>query len=179
VPRLFILSRKAYLSKSVLRGWQQFFFAVFIAVFAGLSFLKGSMDPSIYISLSILLFSGCCIAAFWFSYGRKAVWAGLFPLGFLVLMTPVPDAWRQRVIVFLQYGSAVVTDWFFSAANIPFSRDGVIIVLPSVTIEIAQECSGIRSSVILSLPALCWDICFSGKSVEDHPDVIAGSSYNY
>lgn len=139
------------------------FFAVFIAVFAGLSFLKGSMDPSIYISLSILLFSGCCIAAFWFSYGRKAVWAGLFPLGFLVLMTPVPDAWRQRVIVFLQYGSAVVTDWFFSAANIPFSRDGVIIVLPSVTIEIAQECSGIRSSVILFIAGLVLGHLFLRK----------------
>ena len=78
-------------------------------------------------------------------------------------MTPLPDSLRHRVIVFLQYGSAVVTDWFFSAANIPFSRDGVIIVLPTVTIEIAQECSGIRSSVILVIAGLVLGHLFLRK----------------
>ncbi len=139
------------------------FFAIFIAFFAVLSFLNGGMDPSVYISLSILLFSGCCITAFWFSFGGRAVWEGLFPLGFLVLMTPLPDAWRECVIVFLQYGSAVITDWFFNAANIPYSRHGVIIMLPSVTIEIAQECSGIRSSLILFIAGLVLGHLFLRK----------------
>jgi len=139
------------------------FFAALIFLFVGLSFLKGEVDPSVYISLSILLFSACCMAAFWFSYGSKAAWAAMFPLGFLVLMTPLPDAWRERVITFLQYGSAVVTDWFFSVANIPFSRDGVIIVLPSVTIEIAQECSGIRSSLVLFIAGIVLGHLFLRK----------------
>lgn len=139
------------------------FFGIFVAVFACTAIFARGMDSSLYISLSILLFAGCCIATFWFSYGGKAFWSGLFPLCFLVLMTPLPDALRDRVIVFLQYGSAVVTDWFFSAANIPFSRDGVIIVLPSVTIEIAQECSGIRSSVILVIAGLVLGHLFLRK----------------
>lgn len=160
---LLYLEQKSIFAQVSFARLAAVFFVAFIAIFTGLSLLNGGMDPSIYISLSILLFSGCCIVAFWFSYGRKAVWAGLFPLGFLVLMTPLPDAWRQRVIVFLQYGSAVVTDWFFSGANIPFSRDGVIIVLPSVTIEIAQECSGIRSSVILFLAGLVLGHLFLRK----------------
>lgn len=138
--------------------------AVLIGIFACISFVARGMDASAYISLSILLFSGCCIAVFWFSYGRAALWSGFFPLCFLVCMTPLPDALRNRVIVFLQYGSAVVTDWFFNVANIPFARDGVVIILPTVTIEIAQECSGIRSSVILVLAGLVLGHLFLRKT---------------
>ena len=160
---LIYLEQKSIFARVSFARLAAMFFVGFIALFIALSFLNGGMDPSVYISLSILFFSGCCIAAFWFAYGGKAVWAGLFPLGFFVLMTPLPDAWRQRVIVFLQYGSAVISDWFFSAANIPYSRDGVIIVLPSVTIEIAQECSGIRSSLILFIAGLVLGHLFLRK----------------
>jgi len=160
---LIYLEQKSIFARVNFTRLAVLFFAVFIAFFAALSFFNRSFDPSIYISLSILLFSVCCIAAFWFSYGGKAVWTGLFPLGFLILMTPLPDAWRERVIVFLQHGSAVISDWFFNAANIPYTREGVIIVLPSVTIEIAQECSGIRSSLILFIAGLVLGHLFLRK----------------
>lgn len=124
-------------------------FAAFIGLYVGIRFFVPALAPSVFVSLAILLFTGCCMAAFISSYGRKAFRAGLFPLCFLVCSTPLPDSFRERVITFLQHSSALVTDWFFSAANIPFTREGVIIVLPKVTIEIAQECSGIRSSLIL------------------------------
>jgi len=91
----------------------------------------------------------------------------------------VPDALRNRVIVFLQHGSAVGTDWFFSVANIPFSRDGVVIALPTVSIEIAQECSGIRSSFDSGDCRVgIWGICFWGKPGEICSGGIARSSYN-
>ena len=160
---LIYLEQKSIFSQISFTRLAAVFFAIFIALFVALSLLNGGMGPSVYISLSILLFSGCCITAFWFSYGSKAVWAGLFPLGFLVLMTPLPDVWRERVIMFLQQGSAVISDWFFNAANIPYSRDGVIIVLPSVTIEIARECSGIRSSLILFIAGLVLGHLFLRK----------------
>ena len=139
-------------------------FAVFAVTFVCITFLARGIDASTYISLSILLFSGCSIAAFLCSYGSAAFRSALFPVCFLVFMTPLPDALRERVIVFLQYGSALVTDWFFTVANIPFSRDGVIIMLPTVTIEIAQECSGIRSSLILVIAGLVLGHLFLRKT---------------
>jgi exosortase len=127
---------------------------VFIGTFL-ITVLHGTaLDSTSLISLSIFLFSACCIVAFLFSYGSEAFRLASFPLFFLLLMTPWPDAMRNRVIVFLQHGSALATDWFFSIANIPFSREDVVITLPSVTIEIAQECSGIRSTLILFLAAV-------------------------
>jgi exosortase len=129
-------------------------FVASIGIYVCVAVISHRIGFSTYIALSILLFSACCVAAFLASYGQAASRLALFPLGFLLLMTPWPDALRIRVITFLQHGSAVGTDWFFSLANIPFSRDGVIIVLPSVTIEIAQECSGIRSSLVLVIAGL-------------------------
>ncbi len=130
---------------------------LYLALLGAFAYVAGhsaTMDPSSYISLSILLFAGCCISAFLFSYGVQAARAAAFPLFFLVLMTPMTDSLRERTITFLQNGSAVVTDWFFTAARIPFRREGVVLTLPIVTIEIAQECSGIRSSIVLFLVGL-------------------------
>jgi exosortase len=125
-----------------------------ICVFGWLAWRRAEIGPSVYISLSILLFAISCVAAFLFCYGGKAFRAALFPLLFLLLMAPMPDGFLNRTVTFLQYASASVTDWFFTAAGVPFARDGVVISLPSVTIEIAQECSGIRSSMVLLLAGL-------------------------
>ena len=129
-------------------------YMIFIGTFAYLARNAGLMDASNYIAFSVLLFAGCCIATFLFCYGFHALRAGAFPVFFLILMTPLPDGLRNHVVTFLQYGSAEVTDWFFTASGIPFTRSGVILALPTVTIEIAQECSGIRSSLILFISGL-------------------------
>ena len=129
-------------------------YVIFIGAFAYLASRASEIDASNYVALSILLFTASCIAAFLFSYGFHALQAGGFPVFFLILMTPLPDGLRNQGISFLQYGSAEVTDWLFTASGIPFTRSGVILALPSVTIEIAQECSGIRSSLILVISGL-------------------------
>lgn len=129
-------------------------FVICVTAYLGLRISFTGITSSVLITASILLFSGACIAAFLCAYGRSAFRLALFPLLFLFLMAPLPDGTRERVITFLQNGSALGTEWFFSAASIPFSRDGVIFALPSVTIEIAQECSGIRSSLILVIAGL-------------------------
>src|SRR5262249_17442848 len=71
-----------------------------------------------------------------------------------LLMAPMPDGIREKVVTFLQIGSAEVTAWFFSIGHIPFTREGVVLALPTVTIEVARECSVIRSSLILFLTSL-------------------------
>ncbi|HSS98401.1 MAG TPA: hypothetical protein VLK33_15290, partial [Terriglobales bacterium] len=63
---LIYLEQKSIFARISLTRLAASFFILFMLVFASLSFLNGGMDPSVYISLSILLFSGCCIGAFWF-----------------------------------------------------------------------------------------------------------------
>ncbi len=135
-------------------AWGGWLYLLGLAAFSAAWWEQAALDHSSYISLAILLFAFCCIAAFLFCYGTAPFGRALFPLLFLLLMTPMPDWLLDRTIAFLQYGSAYATDCFFTVAGVPFVRDGVVISLPSITIEIAQECSGIRSSMVLFLAGL-------------------------
>jgi exosortase len=151
---LLYMQRRRVFAKVAYSAVGGLLYLAFAGAFAYIATNSETMDPSNYISLSILLFSGCCIAAFLLCYGVRAFRAAAFPLFFLVLMTPLPDGLRETLISWLQHGSAVVTAWLFVAAGIPFRREGVILTLPVITIEVAKECSGIRSSMVLFLVCL-------------------------
>ena len=115
---------------------------------------RGLLSSNDSLSLSILLFVACCLAAFIFCFGPRAFRAARFPLLFLFLMVPFPDGLLARSISMLQNGSAEATALLFRLANVPFTRDGVVLLLPRATIEIATECSGIRSSLVLFITSL-------------------------
>jgi exosortase len=94
------------------------------------------------------------IGGFVLSYGLRASQAGLFPLLFLFLMVPIPDVLLSRAIYWLQIGSAEVTDALFQGVDVPVFRTALVFALPGLTIEIAEECSGIRSSLALVITSL-------------------------
>jgi exosortase len=94
------------------------------------------------------------IGGFVICYGLKASRAAIFPLLFLLLMVPWPGAILDRVILWLQEGSTDVTYAIFRALGVPVLRDGFVLVVPGVAIEVASECSGIRSSMALLITCL-------------------------
>jgi exosortase len=114
----------------------------------------GGLSESGMLSFSFLIFVGSCLAAFVACYGMPAFRGARFALLFLLLMVPLPDAVMHRSIVALQNGSADVTCWFFRMAHIPYVREGTVLQLPKVEIYIAEECSGIRSTLVLLLSSL-------------------------
>ena len=87
-------------------------------------------------------------------YGIRAFRVGRFPMLFLLLMVPIPDFLLSRAIFWLRSGSAEVSYALFQLLGVPVLRSGFIFSLPGVTIEIAQECSGIRSSLALVIMGL-------------------------
>jgi exosortase len=94
------------------------------------------------------------VGGFALCYGRAAFRSALFPLMFLFLTAPIPDALLSRAIAWLQAGSAEVSSVLFDLAGVPVLRAGFTFSLPGVTIEIAEECSGIRSSLALLITSL-------------------------
>lgn len=94
------------------------------------------------------------IGGFVSCYGLKVLRAAIFPLLFLLLMVPWPSPVLDRVIRWLQEGSTDVTYAIFKALGVPVFRDGFVITVPGVTIEVASECSGIRSSMALLITCL-------------------------
>jgi exosortase len=106
--------------------------------------------------LAIAIFSVLTIwvGCFVLCYGLRAFRAGLFPVLFLFLMVPIPDFLLDRVIVWLQVASAEVSYAVFLLVGVPIFRTGFVFELPGVSIEVARECSGIRSSLAMLITSL-------------------------
>jgi len=90
-----------------------------------------------------------------FSLGRAALRAIALPVGLLAFMIPMPAAMLSGIDTFLQYGSAIVTDWMFTLAGTTHARTGLNFALPGTQgLRVAPECSGIHSTWILLITSL-------------------------
>ncbi len=89
------------------------------------------------------------LGAFGFFFGTRAFQRARFPLMFLLFGVPIPEPILSQIIRFLQKESADAAGVFFRLAGIPNLRQDLVFVLPGVSIRVAEECSGIRSSLAL------------------------------
>jgi exosortase len=78
----------------------------------------------------------------------------LFPFCFLLLIVPFPEQMLDWVTESLQYQSAFASSILFRLAGVPVVRDGVMLSIPGLDIEVARECSSIRSSMMLLVSTL-------------------------
>lgn len=91
--------------------------------------------------------------------GGRTVRAFLFPTALLVFLIPMPSAARDWLEIALQRASAEAAAGLFALSGATVFRDGQVFQLPGLTLRVAQECSGIRSTFVLfivSLVAAHW-----------------------
>ena len=84
--------------------------------------------------------------------GREMVKSILLPVGFLVCMIPIPAIVFNIVAFPLKLLAANIATNIIQFVNIPVIRDGNIIHLADMSLEVADACSGIRS--LMSMIAL-------------------------
>jgi len=84
--------------------------------------------------------------------GWRLFRAVLFPWAFLILMIPIPTLILQKVTFPLQLLASKLASVLLPVVGVPVLREGNVIVLPSMPLEVAEACSGIRS--LLSLVTL-------------------------
>ena len=113
-----------------------------------------SLDRADSLALLTLSLVFVWIAGFNLFYGIQASRSAVFPLLFLFLTIPVPSFLLARIVLALQQGSAEMLGVLFRIAGVPFFRSGFVFSLPGVNIEIARQCSGIRSSIALLITVL-------------------------
>ena len=106
--------------------------------------------------LALLSFSGVIfwIGGFMLFYGAKSFRAAAFPLLFLFFLAPIPNAVTEKFISLLQIGSAEAAHLFFTITGAPLLREGFTFHLPGLSIVVAEQCSGIRSSVALVITSV-------------------------
>jgi exosortase len=78
----------------------------------------------------------------------------LFPLCLLFLLVPIPQFAITQIIELLQQGSASAARIMFRSAGVQATQDGVMLSIPGLDIEVARECSSIRSSLMLPVSTM-------------------------
>jgi exosortase len=114
-------------------------------------------------------FIGALVGIVLFLLGTTHLRLLAFPLGFLLLMIPIPAIVFNQIAFPLQLGASRLGETVIALAGVPVLREGNVIVLPATTLEVAEACSGLRSLISL----LTLGIVF-GYFVDERPGVRVG-----
>ncbi len=107
-----------------------------------------------FLTFTILAFVSFCIAGGFLFLGKRWMMGAAFPVGFLIFLVPLPEAAVKSLETASEWASAEAADIFFGLTGTPELRDGVDFQLPNINIRVAQECSGIHSSLVLFITSL-------------------------
>ncbi|GAC1516457.1 MAG: exosortase [Terriglobales bacterium] len=122
---------------------------------AGLvTLIVGVLGAELFLSrVSLLLvLSGMVV----FFMGWRYFEAILFPLAFLMLMVPIPAILFNQITFPLPVLASKGDSVMLPLAGVPVLREGNIINLPAMPLEVAQACSGIRSLLSLTTLAIIY-----------------------
>ncbi|MFY9561020.1 MAG: exosortase/archaeosortase family protein [Terriglobales bacterium] len=121
-----------------------------LVVCALIVLMLGVMGAELFLSrVSLLLLLSGLIILF---QGWPFFRAVLFPWAILILMIPIPTIILLRFTFPLQILASKLASGLLPLAGVPVLREGNIIQLPAMPLEVAEACSGIRS--LLSLVTL-------------------------
>jgi exosortase len=110
----------------------------------------GELGAEFFLSRTslVLLLAGLLVYFLGWNHFR----AVLFPWAFLFFMIPIPAIIFNQIAFPLQFLAARLASSLLVPLGVPVLREGNILQLPTVSLEVAQACSGIRS--LMSLGAL-------------------------
>lgn len=120
--------------------------------------LQYPVEPNDYLSLCMAGLAAWVIGSFLSVYGPQAFRRARFALLFLLFAIPIPTFLLNGAIFFLQQASAEASDLVFRLSGVVYHREGLVFEFSNVAIQVAEQCSGVRSSLslfILSVLAGC------------------------
>jgi exosortase len=108
----------------------------------------------------LLLIAGLVV----FFLGWRYLRAVLFPWAFLVLMIPIPAILFNQLTFPLQFLASKVASGVLPVLGVPVLREGNIITLPAMALEVAEACSGIRSLLSLATLAIIYGYLLESRT---------------
>lgn len=115
---------------------------------------RGLVPAEDYFCLMTTAYLGVLLAGAMAILGWSAIRAIGFPVAWMGFMIPLPTAAINALEVFFQHTSAEVAGMLFAISGTPVLQTGLAFKLPGLTIQVAQECSGIHSSLVLFITAV-------------------------
>jgi exosortase len=114
----------------------------------------GQMGAELFFSRSSLLLTLAGLIVLFL--GWRFFRATLFPWAFLLLMIPIPVIIFNQITFPLQLQASKVAAFVLPLFGVPILREGNVINLPSMALEVAEACSGIRSLMSLVTLAIIY-----------------------
>jgi exosortase len=116
--------------------------------------IVGVLGAELFLSrLSFLFVIAGLVVLFLGWQQQKAV---LFPWAFLLLMIPIPSIIFNEITFPLQLLASKVAAHVLPWMGVPVFREGNVIQLPAMALEVAEACSGIRSLLSLATLAIIY-----------------------
>ncbi len=140
-------------------GWAVIPFTCGAIVLAN-ALIKKDFEPAA-IALSFICF---VIGGAFLFLGKNWLKAAMFPFAFLFFMIPLPDSVANSLENISKLASAECANFFLHLTGTPVLREGTIFQLPNIAIEVAKECSGIRSSWVLLIASTLAAYLFLQKN---------------
>jgi exosortase C (VPDSG-CTERM-specific) len=123
------------------------------ALAAGIGW-RESLSVNDHLALMAFAFVSFVAAGGFLFLGSRWMAAAAFPIAFLLFMVPLPDGavtWMERASAL---ASAEAAALYFNIAGTTLVRHGTVFELPGIVLQVAQECSGIRSSWVLFITSI-------------------------
>jgi len=122
-------------------------------------------SPGSHLSIAAFSMIVAWVGLYILCYGIQPFKRSAFPLLFLFLTVPIPESLMRTLAVGLQRASTDMAAGLFLVTKMPFVREGFSFALPGdIRIEVAEQCSGIRSSLAMLLSGLLAAKLFLGSN---------------
>jgi len=146
--------RKRVAALSAKPSW----FGLFVIAAALAMLIAGVLGADLFLSRSSFLFLLAGLVIYFL--GWQHLRAMMFPWAFLFLMIPIPTIIYNQLTFPLQSLASRLAAWLLGLAGVPVLREGNVIRLPAMTLEVAEACSGIRSLISLGTLAIIYAYFF-------------------
>jgi len=113
-----------------------------------------SLNANDVLTLMVFAYVNALAAGGFLFLGSRWMRAAAFPISFLIFMIPLPDAMVSWLENASATASAEAAAMYFNLLGTPLVRHGRVFELPGVVLQVAQECSGIHSSLVLFITSL-------------------------
>lgn len=131
---------------------------LWLVVLALLMLLTGKFGADLFLTrISFLLLAAGIV---WSVAGTAMLRVVAFPIGVLVLAIPLPAVLFNQLTFPLQLLASRVASAMLPLAGVPVLREGNVISLPAMQLEVAEACSGIRSMMSLFTVAVIFGYLF-------------------
>ena len=155
---LIWIKRKTLLETPIAPAWS----GIVLVILGLLTLLLGVYGAELFFSrVSLILVLGGLVL--WFG-GWQLLRELRFPLLVLLLAIPIPAIILNQITIPLQVLASKLASGLLPWFGVPVLREGNVIVLPSMNLEVAEACSGIRSLISLITLAVFYSY-FIEKSI--------------